>query len=198
MRLLSCGLALLSALTLPLVAHADIFAGTATFSDTSGVNNSYNFTGSFANPSFSFSGPVGTIYTDALKIDLNEVNCHSNCSAPNDALSVVLDFTSPNSATSGFAGTGDTYLTIFGWMTNSDINWSKNTQTVTFADGSSILLTLPNFSFSGWGDDCISGSEDLTIKVLDPANVTPEPSSLLLLGTGVLGIAGVLRRRFAA
>jgi hypothetical protein len=196
MRLLSCGLALLSALTLPLVAHADTFAGTATFSDTSGLNNSYSFTGSFAHSPFSFSGPVGTIYTDALKIDFNDVKCHSNCSAPNDALSITVNFTSPNPATGGFAGTGD--ATFSGWMTNSDINWSNNSQIVTFADGSSVLLTLPDFTFKGWGYDCLSGSEDLTFKVLDPATTTPEPSSLLLLGTGVLGIAGVLRRRIAA
>ena len=30
-----------------------------------------------------------------------------------------------------------------------------------------------------------------------PATVTPEPSSFVLLGTGVLGIASVLRKRFA-
>jgi hypothetical protein len=198
MRLLSCGLALLSALTLPLVAHADTFAGTASFSDTSGVNNSYNFTGSFAHPSFSFSGSAGTTYTDALNIHWNDVNCHSNCSAPNDALSVTVNFTSPNPAFAGFVGTGDTYLTFYGWITNSDINWSNNSQTVTFNDGSSVLLTLPDFSFSGWSDDCLSGSEDLSIKVLDPKTATPEPSSLLLLGTGVLGIAGLLRRRLAA
>jgi hypothetical protein len=196
MRLLSCGLALLSALTLPLVAHADTFAGTATFSDTSGLNNSYYFTGSFAHSPFSFSGPVGTVYTDALKIDFNDVKCHSNCSAPDDALSVTVNFTSPNPATGGFTGTGD--ATFHGWLTDSDINWSNNSQIVTFADGSSVLLTLPDFSFSGRDDDCLSGSENLSIKVLDPTNVTPEPSSLLLLGTGVLGIAGVLRRRLAA
>lgn len=30
-----------------------------------------------------------------------------------------------------------------------------------------------------------------------PAAVTPEPSSLVLLGTGMLGVAGTLRKRFA-
>ena len=29
-----------------------------------------------------------------------------------------------------------------------------------------------------------------------PTAVTPEPSSLALLGTGVLGLAGVVRRQF--
>jgi hypothetical protein len=42
-----------------------------------------------------------------------------------------------------------------------------------------------------------SGVSDLTfdVQVKDAPTPTPEPSSLLLLGTGMLGLAGVLRRK---
>lgn len=51
-----------------------------------------------------------------------------------------------------------------------------------------LFATFPNVYFAGSGR-------------LEPASgtsVTPEPGSLMLLGTGLLGFAGVVRRKFAA
>lgn len=39
--------------------------------------------------------------------------------------------------------------------------------------------------------------DNVTLTDLGPTSVTPEPGSFLLLGTGLLGMAGVLRRRLA-
>ena len=49
--------------------------------------------------------------------------------------------------------------------------------------------------------EILGGADDNTYDDLGSVNfsaqVTPEPSSIALLGTGLLGIAGVMRKRFA-
>jgi hypothetical protein len=196
MRHLVRSLAAISALAVASVAHAETFSGTASFTDTSTThNNDYSFTGSFANPSFSFSGGVGTVYTDALTIYTTSVSGR-NGSASDDTLSVSVGFTLPNPANGGFTGTGVFQGVFLG--TDNTIHWTNNIQTVTFTDGSSLQLSLPDFDY---GTFLVfptgSHTEDLSIKVLSTAAPTPEPSSLALLGTGVLGLAGVVRRKLS-
>ena len=57
----------------------------------------------------------------------------------------------------------------------------------------SYTTTYGNFG----GSNPLASSSNINITTVGSAAVTPEPSSILLLGTGVLGIAGVLRRKLA-
>ncbi len=48
---------------------------------------------------------------------------------------------------------------------------------------------------SQFGDQLASGSLSLVAVPPTPVSMTPEPSSLALLGTGLVGIAGLLKRK---
>ena len=190
---------LVCALAIPLAAHADTYTGTVSFTDTDNPNsNDALFSGSFASPSFSFTGVNGTLFTDTLTIIADTSQGGNGQISGNDVLTVQLTFTAPSASGGSLTGSG----TISGHTDSASgtITWTDST--ITFSDGSSVLAHLPNFSFSnadirGDGKATLAGDLDLTVTIpqTGPLGSVPEPSSIALLGTGLLGAAGAVRRK---
>jgi len=68
---------------------------------------------------------------------------------------------------------------------------------VTFTESSPITSFTQADNYVGFADPYTTGYTTPVIPITGPSSATPEPSSLLLLGSGLAGLAGLLRRKFA-
>ena len=92
---------------------------------------------------------------------------------------------------------GDTYY--FGvYDTAGTLYVGEDPTSSVFTDGLGISGGVSSVDFNGTTPTGIAGASDVALRIesADPSNA-PEPSSLMLLGTGILAGAGVLRRKFA-
>ena len=175
---LVCALALSCAL--PAMARADTFSITG-----NGQSVSFSLPGTVAPSS---SNSTSGLVVDGVPVDVNGVVLTTD---------IGFGLGGGNSFPDMFLGDGASV---------GDENTASGYPYYTYADGSQLFsgsVTDPTFTPGTYTIDNIVdltfdgglSNGDYTLAISNGASVTPEPSSLLMLGTGVLGLAGMYRRK---
>ena len=124
----------------------------------------------------------------------------------------TYDFTLPDVSTVNY-GSGSTFFTVPATETNNQYtivgfgstSYGSDLGLLVDASGYSQIDFAGSqlFTVSGTTPTLLTGTfavtdlQDNAPYTITISSVTPEPSSIALLGTGMLGLAGVVRKRFA-
>jgi hypothetical protein len=193
-------------------AHAETVQGQYTFTDLTNTNT-LNITAS-PDPG-NFTEPVpsnGISYTDSTFFFVTANIPGGASSTQTDNLDVTFTISEPGTGSGSQSGQGtedqSLQYSIFGaydYDTGS-ITWNAPAD-IALSDGQTLYVDLGDITLvqgsilNGYcgltgADMCAEESATFTLTPTADPSATPEPGSLALLGTSILGGAGLLRLRF--
>jgi hypothetical protein len=142
--------------------------------------------------------PGGSATFDLFQIWTSEsaVNADDTI-AKNVGVSFTFD---PPSSSGNVTGSTFGVAQVLGLIQYGQVSWSG--PTVVNFGGGQYTFTLSNetfnlglFGLDGGQHDGATVQATLTYSPANPATSVPEPASMVLLGTGLAGLAGMVRRR---
>jgi hypothetical protein len=190
-------------------AHADTVQGTYTFTDTTN-SNTLSITASPDPGSFTESvANNGISTTDNSFFFVTATIPGSSSSTQTDSLDVAFTITEPGNGTGSQSGQGtedQVHITGNFDTDTGNLTWNAPAM-INLSDGQTLYIDLGDITLAqssianlgcGFSNADMCGEESATFTLTGTPAATPEPGSLALLGTSILGSAGILRRRFKA
>jgi hypothetical protein len=174
-------------------AHATPFLGTVTFTDDT-PGNALNLEATSQH--ISFDQTAGGVFNMPTLLTIQSTDTSDSTDTTTDTITVTFDFTHPSAGTGNTSGTGsEAVLSVSGtvFARTGFIVWN-NPSTITFDDGAILSVSLTDATLGGSGAT-LSANVGATFADIQDPTAVPEPMSIALLGTGVLGMASAIRRR---